>query len=125
MTSATYTIRDLANEFDITTRTMRFYETEGLLKPARDGQNRLYSEKDRIHLKLIMRGKRLGLSLAESRELIELYDPSGSNQAQLQKLLDKIQERRQALESQLEDIRIMQLELDEAQARCLTAMQTK
>lgn len=125
MTSATYTIRDLANEFDITTRTMRFYETEGLLKPARDGQNRLYSEKDRIHLKLIMRGKRLGLSLAESRELIELYDPSGSNQAQLQKLLDKIQERRQALESQLEDIRIMQLELDEAQARCLAAMQTK
>lgn len=125
MTSATYTIRDLANEFDITTRTMRFYETEGLLKPARDGQNRLYSEKDRIHLKLIMRGKRLGLSLAESRELIELYDPSGSNQAQLQKLLDKIQERRQALESQLEDIRIMQLELDEAQTRCMAAMQTE
>lgn len=125
MTSAIYTIRDLANEFDITTRTMRFYETEGLLKPARDGQNRLYSEKDRIHLKLIMRGKRLGLSLAESRELIELYDPSGSNQAQLQKLLDKIQERRQALESQLEDIRIMQLELDEAQTRCMAAMQTE
>lgn len=121
----TYSIRDLAQEFDITTRTMRFYESEGLLHPERDGQTRIYSEKDRIHLKLIMRGKRLGFSLAESKELIQLYNPSGANDKQLQRLLEKINERRLALESQVEDIRVMQLELDEAEARCRDALANK
>jgi len=118
----TYSIRDLAQEFDVTTRTMRFYESEGLLHPERKGQTRIYSEKDRIHLKLIMRGKRLGFSLAESKELIQLYNPSGANDKQLQRLLEKINERRLALESQIEDIRVMQLELDEAEARCRGAL---
>ena len=117
-----YTIRDLAEEFDVTTRTMRFYETEGLIHPEREGQTRIYSDKDRIHLKLIIRGKRLGLSLAESKELIELYNPGGANQKQLSRLLEKINERREALEQQIEDIRVMQLELDDAERRCREAM---
>ena len=73
-----YSIRDLADEFDITTRTIRFYESEGLLSPQREGQTRIYSPQDRVRLKLILRGKRLGLSLAESRELIEMDDPSAN-----------------------------------------------
>lgn len=120
---AQYNIRELAEEFDVTTRTMRFYESEGLLHPARQGQTRIYDEKDRIHLKLIMRGKRLGLSLAESKELIQLYDPSSANTVQLQRLMEKIQERRRILTSQLEDIRVMQLELDEAEHRCRDALE--
>ncbi|WP_156504026.1 MerR family DNA-binding transcriptional regulator, partial [Oleiphilus sp. HI0066] len=70
-----YSISELSHEFDITTRTMRFYESEGLLSPKRDGQTRIYAEADRVRLKLILRGKRLGLSLAESKELIDMYKP--------------------------------------------------
>lgn len=117
-----YSIRDLAEEFDVTTRTMRFYESEGLLHPRREGQTRIYTDKDRIHLKLILRGKRLGLSLAESKELIELYNPSGANQKQLLRLLEKLSERRKSLEQQIEDIRVMQHELDEAEVRCRDAL---
>ncbi len=117
-----YSISDFAKEFDLTTRTLRFYEAEGLLEPARAGQKRLYSDTDRVKLKLIIRGKRLGLSLAESKELIATYDPTGGNQKQLQKLIDKIHERRQILVQQLEDINVMQMELDEVESRCLQAM---
>ena len=113
----TYTIRELAEEFDVTTRTMRFYESEGLLHPSREGQTRIYSDKDRIHLKLILRGKRLGFSLAESKALIQLYEPSGTNKNQLLKVLERIDAQRKELASQLDDIRVMQLELDEAEAR--------
>jgi len=113
----TYTIRELAEEFDVTTRTMRFYESEGLLHPSREGQARIYSDKDRIHLKLILRGKRLGFSLAESKALIQLYEPSGTNKNQLLKVLERIDAQRKVLASQLDDIRVMQLELDEAEAR--------
>lgn len=117
-----YSISDLSKEFDVTTRTIRFYEAEGLLTPLRNGQKRIYNDADRVTLKLIIRGKRLGFSLAESKELIQLYDPSGANQRQLQRLLDKIQERRASLLQQIEDIRMMQLELDEAESRCIDAM---
>lgn len=120
--SKTYTISDLAKEFDITTRTIRFYESEGMLHPDRKGQTRIYHERDRVHLKLILRGKRLGFSLAESRELIALYDPGSANQKQLQRFLEKIHERRQLLAQQIEDIRIMEHELDEAEQRCLDSL---
>lgn len=120
--SSRYTISELSKEFDVTTRTIRFYESEGLLHPSREGQARIYSDSDRVHLKLILRGKRLGLTLAESKELIQLYDPSGANTIQLQKLIDKIHERKAILNQQIEDIRIMQLELDEAEARCIKEM---
>ena len=117
-----YSISELSREFDITTRTIRFYEAEGLLHPSRNGQTRIYSDSDRVALKLIIRGKRLGLSLAESKELIQLYDPSGANQLQLQRLLDKINERRRVLKQQIEDIRVMENELNDAEARCLEAL---
>ncbi len=78
-TSPTYTIAELAREFDITNRAIRFYEDQGLLYPARNGQQRLYSPGDRTLLKLILRGKRLGFSLAESKKLFDLYDPDTDN----------------------------------------------
>ena len=110
--SPTYTISELAKEFDVTTRTIRFYEDEGLLRPERRGQTRVYSSRDRVLLKLILRGKRLGFSLAECRELFDLYDPEHDNKAQYQLMLDKLGARRAALDQQLRDIKLMQLELD-------------
>ncbi|MFL1405064.1 MerR family DNA-binding transcriptional regulator [Marinobacter sp. M1N3S26] len=117
-----YTISDLAREFDVTTRTIRYYEESGMLAPLRDGQTRLYNDADRVKLKLILRGKRLGFSLSESRELIEMYDPDSDNLHQINALLNKIQKRREQLEAQLHDIRLMQDELDEAEAKCLEAL---
>ncbi len=120
--SQTYTISELAKEFDITTRAIRFYEEHGLLAPDRQGHNRVYSHGDRIRLKLILRGKRLGFSLDESKELFELYDPHTGNEKQLLVMLNKIAEHRAALEQQLHDIQIMQHELDEAEQRCRQAL---
>ena len=117
-----YTISDLAREFDVTTRTIRYYEESGMLAPLRDGQTRLYNDADRVKLKLILRGKRLGFSLSESRELIEMYDPDSDNRNQINALLNKIKKRREQLEAQLHDIRLMQDELDEAEAKCLEAL---
>ena len=117
-----YTISDLAQRFDITTRAIRFYESEGLLSPAREGQKRLYSQKDYITLKLILRGKRLGWSLAESRELIQMYDSGKNNQEQYKKVLEKVQDSRDRLEQQKHDIEIMLMELDEHEARVREAM---
>jgi DNA-binding transcriptional MerR regulator len=115
---ASWSIGELAREFDVTTRTIRFYEDEGLLQPRRRGQTRIYSSADRTTLKLILRGKRLGFSLAESRQLIQMYNPD-ANRAQLDALLSKIHERRAQLAAQLRDIEMMQRELDEAEQRCL------
>lgn len=121
--AVTYSISDLARELDITTRTIRFYEEQGMLSPERRGQERIYSARDRVALKLILRGKRLGFSLAECRELIELYDPDSGNQKQLNSMLAKIAERRAQLEQQLLDIQQMQLELDTAEERCRAALE--
>lgn len=118
MSSQTYSISDLARELDITTRAIRFYEEQGMLAPERRGLERIYSARDKVTLKLILRGKRIGFSLAECRELIELYDPTGGNHKQLQTMLGKIAERRLQLEQQLLDIQHMQLELDTAEERC-------
>ncbi|MEH6347355.1 MAG: MerR family DNA-binding transcriptional regulator [Bermanella sp.] len=120
-----YTISDLAQRFDITTRTIRFYESEGLLSPERQGQKRLYSQRDYTTLKLILRGKRLGWSLAESGELIQMYNPAQNNQAQYQKVLERVQESRGRLQNQLNDIEVMLLELDEHENQVRAAMQKK
>lgn len=114
-----YTIGELAKIFEVTSRTIRFYEQEGLLTPERRGRTRVYHEKDRVRLKLTLRGKRLGFSLAEIREVIQLYDqaPDG-DELQLQRLLDILGEKRDAMQQQLEDIRILQRELDDVEARC-------
>ena len=116
-TSTIYSISELANQFDITTRAIRFYESEGLLAPKRDGQKRIYSQRDYVTLKLILRGKRLGWSLAESRELIQMYNPKGDNQSQYSKVLEKINESRARLQQQLHDIEIMMADLDEHEQR--------
>lgn len=118
----TYSIGELAREFDVTTRTIRFYEDQGLVSPTRRGQTRIYSPADRVTLKLILRGKRLGFSLAESKELIGMYQPQGDNRHQLLALQNKIQQRREQLEQQLRDIHALQLELDDAEQRCVDAM---
>jgi DNA-binding transcriptional MerR regulator len=123
MPSPTYSISDLARDLDITTRAIRFYEEQGMLSPQRRGQERIYSAKDKVTLKLILRGKRIGFSLAECKELIELYDPAHGNHKQLNTFMSKIAERRAQLEQQLLDIQQMQLELDTAEERCLTALQ--
>ena len=123
MSSQTYSISDLARELDITTRAIRFYEEQGLLSPERRGQERIYSPRDKVSLKLILRGKRIGFSLAECKTLIELYDPQGDNRNQLTLMLGKIAERRLQLEQQLLDIQQMQLELDTAEERCRAALQ--
>jgi DNA-binding transcriptional MerR regulator len=120
--TTTYTISELAREFDVTTRTIRFYEDEGLLTPERQGQSRIYTPRDRVLLKLILRGKRLGFSLAECRELFDLYNPEEGNLTQLQRMLDKLAGRRAAMEQQLNDIKVMQLELDAAEQRIRDAL---
>ena len=120
--ATTYSISDLARELDITTRAIRFYEEQGMLAPERRGQERVYSAKDKVTLKLILRGKRIGFSLAECRELIELYDPDTGSRKQLETFMGKIAERRLQLEQQLLDIQQMQLELDTAEERCLAAL---
>lgn len=111
-----YTITELSREFEITTRTLRFYESEGLLAPRREGQKRLYSRRDYVRLKLILRGRRLGLSLAESREIIDLYDREGGTRAQVEKLRVKIAEHRRDLESKRRDIDAMLADLDDVEA---------
>ncbi|PIE20665.1 MAG: MerR family transcriptional regulator [Neptuniibacter caesariensis] len=122
-TKKTYSISDLAKEFDLTTRSIRFYEDQKLLFPGRKGQTRIYSSQDRVRLKLILRGKRLGFSLAETRELFELWDEtSRGSEKQLRLLLEKINERRAELEQQLEDIAMLQEELNTAEARCLETL---
>ncbi|SDT24248.1 MerR family transcriptional regulator [Pseudomonas oryzae] len=123
MAKQTYSISDLAQELDVTTRTIRFYEEQGMLSPQRRGQERIYSPRDRVTLKLILRGKRLGFSLAECKTLIELYDPQAGNKKQLNSMLELIAERRRQLEQQILDIRQMQLELDTAEERCRAALE--
>ena len=120
--ATTYSISDLARELDMTKRAIRFYEEQGMLAPERRGQERVYSAKDKVTLKLILRGKRIGFSLAECRELIELYDPETGSRKQLETFMGKIAERRLQLEQQLLDIQQMQLELDTAEERCLAAL---
>jgi DNA-binding transcriptional MerR regulator len=117
-----FNIGELAREFDITTRTIRHYEDLGLLKPRRQGQSRIYSPADRTRLKLILRGKRLGFSLEESRAIVDLYDPTHGNIEQLQALLDRIGQQRDKLNRQLDDIGKMLASLDEAEAGCRAAL---
>jgi DNA-binding transcriptional MerR regulator len=112
----TFSISELAEEFEISARTLRFYEAEGLISPRREGQRRIYSRRDYVRLKLILRGKRLGLSLAESQEIIDLYDREGGTRAQAELLREKIEEHRRQLQRKRHDISAMLRELDKAEA---------
>lgn len=102
--STTYTITELAKEFDITTRTIRFYEDKGLVRPERQGRNRVYYRRDRTRLKLILRGRRLGWSLDEIDTIINLYESKGGEEAQLNAALEKLDSTHRALMQQKEDI---------------------
>lgn len=119
-----YTISELAREFDITTRTIRFYEDEGLLKPGRNGRQRIYARRDYIRLKLILRGKRLGLSLSEISDIIELYDSDQGETGQLASFLDSIRERRSVLKQQRTDIDATLRELQRIERRCRNRLKT-
>lgn len=117
-TPTTYSIGELAREFDITTRSIRFYEDQGLLTPSRQGQTRLYTNKDRVRLKLILRGKRLGFSLAETKNLFDLYDMENSSVRQLHTVLELIDDKKLSLRQQLEDIKVLLVELGNLEERC-------
>ncbi|MFT7691267.1 MAG: DNA-binding transcriptional MerR regulator [Porticoccaceae bacterium] len=121
---ADYSISQLSKEFEITTRTIRHYEDLGLLAPARRGQTRVYSPADRIRLKLILRGKRLGLSLDDSREIIDMYEPGKTNVDQLRKLIDAIQLQRHKLNQQLDDISKLLQDLNKAETDCVEALKS-
>lgn len=119
---ANYSISELASEFDVTTRTIRFYEEKGLLKPGRNGMRRIYSPADRTKLRLILRGKRLGLSLDESAEIIGMYGSPGNNRKQLEALIRKIQEKRADLKRQQQDLHSLLRELRDAENKCQAAL---
>ena len=116
--SLTFTITDLAAEFDVTARAIRFYEDVGLLSPARAGRNRVYTQRDRTRLKLTLRGKRLGLSLLEIKQLVDMYDSPSDTQQQLTAFLGVLGQHRQLLEQQREDIEITLAEIAQHEARC-------
>ncbi len=121
----TCTIAELAREFGVTTRTIRFYEDRGLITPLREGQRRVYRSRDRVRLRLIMRGKRLGFSLEEIREMIDIYDTDRSEVAQLRLVLDRIAQRRASLVQRQQDIVTMLGELDELKAHCASLLDQK
>ena len=128
--TTTYTISDLAKEFDLTTRAMRFYEDMGLLRPERTGpggRNRTYSPRDRTRLKLTLRAKRLGLSLTEAKEIIDLYDSPRDTNVQLQKFLDVLAQHRRQLEGQMADLQanLDEVKEHEKEARALLAKARK
>ena len=115
---STYTITDLAREFGVTTRTIRHYEDEGLLNPAREGSSRIFTPRDRVRLKLALRGKRLGFSLQEIKELFDLYDLSKDERHQLEAFLAKLEKRKALLDQQREDVEVMLHEVEFFAAQC-------
>lgn len=119
----TFSISELSNEFDVTTRSIRFYEDQGLLKPTRRGQTRIFSTKDKVRLKLILRGKRMGFSLAETKELFDLWDETlTGNEKQLLKMLTILSNKRAHMEQQKNDIAMAEMEIDTAESRCREAL---
>ena len=113
-----YTITELAAEFDVTPRAIRFYEDMGLISPARSGRNRVYAQRDRTRLKLTLRGKRLGLSLQEIKQLVDMYDSPSDTAPQLQAFLAVLAEQRHQLERQREDLEITLDEIAQHESRC-------
>ena len=117
-----FSISELSQEFDVTTRAIRFYEDEGLLEPQRQGRQRVYSSRDRVRLKLILRGKRLGFSLSEIGEIIDMYDSEPGEVGQLQYFIEKISVRRKTLKQPRNDIDVTRRELDSIEKQCRRSM---
>ena len=122
MPNQTYTISELASEFGVTTRAIRFYEEKGLVQPLREGQRRVYTAADRVRIKLILRGKRIGMTLQESVEVIDLYDPQRNNTQQLLSLINTISGRQARLLQQKDDIDDMLTGLNEVLRLCEKAL---
>jgi DNA-binding transcriptional MerR regulator len=121
-TQEQFSISELSREFDVTTRAIRFYEDEGLLEPHRQGRQRVYSSRDRIRLKLILRGKRLGFSLSEIGDIIDMYDSEPGEVGQLGYFIEKISLRRKTLKQQRDDIDVTLKELDNIEKQCRQSM---
>ncbi len=120
---ATYSITQLSREFDISARTIRFYEAQGLLNPDRSKYRRAYSKRDRVRLMLILRGKRVGFSLSETRELFDIYDSgAGGKVTQLQHWFKLLQEHEQRLEQHKRDIEELLKEIQSAKQHCQQSM---
>lgn len=119
MTREFYTITELTREFDISTRTLRFYEDEGLIQPVRRGRTRLFRPSDRHLVKLIMRGKRLGFAIAEIREIIQMYKEPPGEAGQLTLLIKRIEEKRSDLRQKRRDLEETLAELDQAEESCV------
>ena len=117
-----YSISDLASEFGITTRTIRFYEEKGYLSPKREGTRRIYSSPDRTSLRLILRGKRLGLTLDETADMIKMYGSPRGNQKQLEKFIVRISEKRTELERKQRDLEVMLTDLQSVEDKCHVAL---
>lgn len=117
-----YTISDLASEFSVTTRTIRFYEEKGYLNPKREGTRRIYSTPDRTALRLILRGKRLGLTLDETADLIQMYGSPSGNRQQLERFLVRIAEKRSELERKQRDLEVMLNDLQNVEEECQIAL---
>ena len=124
-TAATFAISDLAREFGITPRTIRFWEDQGIVAPQREGSKRVFARRDRARLKMALRGKRLGLSLAEIKDLIGMYESTDDETPQLLECLRVISNRRQALEQQREDIEAMLAEIGQFELLCQEELQRR
>jgi DNA-binding transcriptional MerR regulator len=117
-----YSVTELANELGMTPRAIRFYETKGLIKPGRAGTTRVYNHRDRARLQLILRGKRLGFTLADIKEYLDLYEIDPSQVKQVQLLLEKVTRRIEELEQQREDLETTLIELAEMRLDCIAAI---
>lgn len=113
-----YTISDLSREFGVTTRTIRFYEDKGLLHPSRFGLKRMYRQRDWVRLRLVLRGKRLGFSLDEIAEIIDMYDAEPGEIGQLEYMLSRLTDQRRILLQQKQDLEQTLTELDQIETQC-------
>ena len=125
MSPSTWTISELAREFDVTPRTIRFYEDQGIVSPAREGRNRIFGPRDRTRLKLALRGKRLGLQLSEILTLIDMYDGPGDTDVQLRQYLAVLEQHRVTLEQQRRDIDDTLQEISEQERQCRVLLAQK
>ena len=125
MPPSTWTISELAREFGVTPRTIRFYEDPGIVSPSREGRNRIFGPRDRTRLKLALRGKRLGLQLSEIRTLIDMYDGPGDTEVQLRQYLAVLEQHRLTLEQQRRDIDDTLREIAEQERQCRELLASK
>lgn len=118
-------VTELADELGITPRAIRFYETKGLIKPKRAGTTRVYTHRDKARMQLILRGKRLGFTLADIKEYLDIYDIDPSQTQQIKLLLEKVERRIDELEQQREDLETTLTELEEMRQECITNIEAR